>query len=88
MPVPTSNQGAESKRWLVPLLAVSTHQVLADSLLAVGPMQKSPATLAVVLDPRKLSTLAAALTCMRGFCFRPQAVTSDGSVVARAVLYR
>ena len=23
MPVPTSNQGAESKRWLVPLLATS-----------------------------------------------------------------
>jgi len=29
MPVPTSNQGAESKRWLVPLLATSGHLVLA-----------------------------------------------------------
>jgi hypothetical protein len=26
MPVPTSNQGAESKRWLVPLLANSATQ--------------------------------------------------------------
>jgi hypothetical protein len=25
MPVPASNQGAESKRWLVPLLANTVH---------------------------------------------------------------
>jgi hypothetical protein len=31
MPVPTSNQGAESKRWLVPLLAnLETRRVVGD----------------------------------------------------------
>ncbi len=35
MPVPTSNQGAESKRWLVPLLAKGAHPVLAEPLLAL-----------------------------------------------------
>ena len=30
MPVPTSNQGAESKRWLVPLLAKGAHLDAVD----------------------------------------------------------
>jgi hypothetical protein len=36
MPVPTSNQGAEPKRWLVPLLAKSAHQVLAADVRGIG----------------------------------------------------
>ena len=32
MPVPTSNQGAESKRWLVPLLASMSEGPLSSSL--------------------------------------------------------
>ena len=35
MPVPTSNQGAESKRWLVPLVARSRGQLLTQSLQAL-----------------------------------------------------
>jgi hypothetical protein len=36
MPVPTSNQGAESKRWLVPLLANSGAH-LTPAWLRTGP---------------------------------------------------
>ena len=32
MPVPTSNQGAESKRWLVPLLANSGFAAVGRSV--------------------------------------------------------
>ena len=39
MPVPTSNQGAESQRWLVPLLATSAsrHAVGRDVVVTPGP---------------------------------------------------
>ena len=32
MPVPTLNQGAESKRWLVPLLATTAHAAHRERL--------------------------------------------------------
>ena len=41
MPVPTSNQGAESKRWLVPLLA-SSEARRAVALYERGPVVKPP----------------------------------------------
>jgi hypothetical protein len=44
MPVPTSNQGAESKRWLVPLLARSSTLSRTRSLLS-GAKRSSGATL-------------------------------------------
>jgi hypothetical protein len=65
------------KRGLVPLLAISAHQVLADSLLAVGPMQKSPATLAVVLDPRTSGSLDDVRRRERDSPFRRNPATSS-----------
>jgi hypothetical protein len=41
MPVPTSNQGAESKRWLVPLLVSCETETAAAPRLA-APMAAEP----------------------------------------------
>ena len=62
--------GRSSARGLRPEIRQTRASVLADSLLAVGPMQKSPATLAVVLDPRKLRTVGTVLTSPWSFRFR------------------
>jgi hypothetical protein len=70
MPVQTPKRGAESRHGTALFVAISAHEVIARSLLAVGSMQKSRGVPAALPEPQSSGHVGNALAGLPDFCFQ------------------